>query len=67
MASISEAHHKRLSLLQEQLMKLEAQAADKNNSVYKYDYKETAGRVRKDIEIENKNFETTINALNKKC
>ena len=65
--TLEKHHHSRLSVLQNQLMSLESDAADKKNAFYKYEYSEAAQRVREDIKVQINNYEKSLSTLNATC
>ncbi|MBD0848418.1 hypothetical protein IMY97_22535 [Pectobacterium versatile] len=67
-ASIEQGHTQRMSILQASLVELEKNASDRLViSYYQDKYKESADRIRKDMMAEQASYQSTINALSKKC
>ena len=63
-----EAHNTRVSTMQNELMNLEAKASDQNlMSIDQSKYKESANRVRNDINGENQIYKDSLSLLEKKC
>jgi len=65
---LTEGHHIRVAVLQETLIGLEKKASD--NTIIgsdQADYRESADRVRQDIDVENGMYKENIAALEKKC
>ena len=68
LARFTEAHHSRVAILQGQLMKLETKSSDQNLiPSYQNEYKESAARLREDINIENGILLQSLTQLEKKC
>lgn len=66
--TLEQTHNMRMNTLQTQLMKLEASASDHNLiPSYQREYKESADRVRKDINIETSSYKEALQQLKKVC
>lgn len=64
---LAQNYHSRVSEMQKQLIKLEADAADKYNYAYRNGYTDAARRIRDDLAIENKSYKQVVESLEKKC